>query len=265
MPQIDVKTRDGIAVCTLSPPDGFMTETTVAELDAFAAGLEADGGVRVAILTGGRAGEFIRHYSVRDLEAMSRELRGRSLSFGPERLVKERPIDLLFRRLAGLPQPVIAALNGTAMGGGFELALACDLRLAQDGPYDLGLPESNIGLLPGAGGTQRLARLIGTARALELVLRGRTVRPREALALGMVHEVTDGPVLDRALALAAELAAKPPLALAHIKRLIRREAETPLDDALALERTLFLDLLLSDDALARMAAMNRGERDIRER
>ena len=105
---------------------------------------------------------------------------------------------------------------------------------------------------------------MGQARALEMVTRGRTVPPREALSLGMVHEVTNGPVLPHVLALAQEYAAIAPLTFAHIKRLIRQEAEKPLEDGLTMERTLFLDLLVSDDASKLMKRMNDGASDIRE-
>src|SRR6185295_15581852 len=120
------------------------------------------------------------------------------------------------------------------------------------------------GILPGAGGTQRLARLVGAARAAELILRGRTVSPEQAAALGLVHECVAAPALDRALALAEELAGKSPRAFAHIKRLVRDAAALPLEDGLALERTLFLDLLVSDAAQPLLAQTAAGARDIRD-
>ena len=265
MPQLEVRHEKGLALCTFAnPPEGYMNGRTVKELTALIAELAADDGVRAVVFTGGLDGVFIRHYSVVELEALSRSLREKGSRFRLDRPVPERPIDRVFDTLECMPKPVIAAINGTAMGGGFEFALSCDIRLVEEGAYDLGLPEANIGLLPGAGGTQRLARLVGPARALELIMRGRTVAPAEALALGMVHEVCPAPVLDRAMALGRELAAKPRPAVAHIKRLLRREAHGPLGAGLEAERTLFLDCLISDEALERMAEMNRGARDIRE-
>ncbi len=145
------------------------------------------------------------------------------------------------------------------MGGGFELALACDIRLAEAGDHWLGLPEVLIGLLPGAGGTQRLPRLIGEAAALDFILRGRTVRPKEAARMGLVSECVEGPVMDRARALAAELSRAPALALAHVKRLMRGGGA-----GLAAERTLFCDLMVSDEAVALMGRMNAGSGDIRD-
>lgn len=164
--------------------------------------------------------------------------------------------------LAAIPKPTVAAVTGYALGGGLELALTADRRIAGDN-VKVGLPEITLGIIPGAGGTQRLARLIGTARALEMSLRGRTVSPDEAARIGMVHEVVDGPALDRALVIARECARKSPLAVKHIKRLVRGADTVRLDDGLALERTLFLDLLVSDRAVELMTRMVEGNQDIR--
>ena len=266
MGEVDLQREGAVAVCTIRPADGFMTIDTVVELDRLAAELEADDSVRALLFAGGDDGVFVRHYSVTELAGLSDALRARGRTFSADRLAPERDIVRLFGRLETMAKPVVVANAGHAMGGGFEFCLACDIRIAERGPYSLGLPEIGIGLLPGAGGTQRLARLVGPARALELCLRGRTVTPDEALALGMVHEVADRPVLRRALDVAAELSAKPQPALGHIKRLIRAAAAgAPPAEGLALERTLFLDTLVSDEAAERMARLNRGEVDIRMR
>ena len=267
MGQIIIERRGAVAIVTLTnPPEGYMDSATVAELDAATLELEGDSAVRAVVITGGLPGVFVRHYSVHELGALSVQLRAQDLKVDPSSTIPERALDQVFHRIETMNKPVIAAVNGTAMGGGFELTLACDIRIAEDGPYSLGLPEVNIGILPGAGGTQKLSRLVGVARALEMTLRGRTVSPQEALRLGIVHEVSPaGEVLARALAIAEELAHKAPLAIAHIKRLVRSSIETPLSQGLALERTLFLDLLVSDDALRLMTEMNESRRDIRDR
>ncbi|MDA1099269.1 MAG: enoyl-CoA hydratase/isomerase family protein [Proteobacteria bacterium] len=265
MSEVAVRREGAVAIVTITLPDQFMTDTTVSELDAVTTELDRDESCRAMVFTGGEEGVFIRHFSVRALEAMSHALRQRGKTFSDRKLLeKDREIDLLFRRLASTPKITIAAINGYAMGGGFEFCLSCDLRIAQDGDHTLGLPELKVGILPGGGGTQKLARLVGQARALEMVLRGRTVPPREALQLGMVHEVTDGPVLPRALELAREYAAMAPLAFGHIKRLLRTELEKPLEEGLTMERTLFLDCLVSDDAHKLMKRMNDSDLDIRE-
>ena len=170
--------------------------------------IERDAAIRVVVLTGASSDVFVRHYDVRELEQRGRALAKRGLKFSLDRPVPETRLHACCRRIEQSAKPFIAAINGTAMGGGFELALSCDLRLVQDGPFSLGLPEVNIGLLPGGGGTQRLTRLVGPGRALELMLLGRTFSPRDAVAMGLASECVDGPVLPRALDLAAELAGK---------------------------------------------------------
>ncbi|GAB5471536.1 MAG: enoyl-CoA hydratase [Rhodospirillales bacterium] len=263
--RIDVERIEDIVVWRfVNPPEGYMDDATEARLAEVLEDFESDPNARVAVLTGGQEDVFIRHYDVRILETRSRAMAERGLAFSTERPVPEPLLHRCMRRIEVSAKPYICALNGTAMGGGFELALACDLRLVQDGFFDLGLPEVNIGLMPGAGGTQRLPRLIGGAKALEMTLLGRTLSPREALACGLVIACTEGPVLPRALELARELAGKSPKALAHIKRSVRGALDLPPEQGLAEERTLFCDLMVDPEGLARMAAMNERNLDIRD-
>lgn len=264
MNQVSVEREGPLAIITITLPEGFMTGDTVAELNVVTGDLAADDGCRALIFTGGQDDVFIRHFDVKILEAMSDDLRAKGQSFSPDNLLtRERDIDILFRRLETMGKITIAAINGYAMGGGFEFCLACDVRIAQAGGYHLGQPEVDIGILPGGGGTQRLTRIVGRARAMDLVLNGRTVPPEEAAALGMIQEVTNGPVLDRARELGRQYAAKSPLAIAHIKQLIAVALEEPAQHGFAMERTLFLDLAVSDEANRLMKEMNAGNRDIR--
>jgi enoyl-CoA hydratase len=155
---------------------------------------------------------------------------------------------------------VIAAINGVAMGGGCELALACDFRIMAEG-YRIGLPEARIGILPGAGGTQRMTRLIGTARALELMLLGDTVDAATAARIGLVQRAVEQAQLrTTALELAEELARRPRLSLALIKQCVLRGAEMPLLDALRFEQDAFWQTMRSDDASRLMRAYLGGER-----
>lgn len=260
---VDVTIAGGIAVIRFAnPPEGFMDEGTEAGLTAALDRVEGDEDVRAVILTGAQDGVFIRHYDVRILEARSRKMAARGLSFSTDRPVPEPSLHRNMRRIEDSAKPYIAAINGTAMGGGYELALACDIRLAQAGDYPIGLPEVNLGILPGAGGTQRLPMLVGQARALEYCLTGRTFLPHEAASAGLVNACVDGPVLEHALTMARGMAAKPPRALAHIKRLIR--GATPDPNRMADERTLFCDLMVQEDAIEIMARMNGTGRDIRD-
>jgi enoyl-CoA hydratase/carnithine racemase len=150
-----------------------------------------------------------------------------------------------FRRMAAAEQVFVAHLNGHALGGGLEIALACDVRLAAPGNYKLGTPEVTLGLLPGNGGTQRLTRLLGPSRAMDLLLTGRTFSPDEALAWGLVAELVDA---DGARAYAERLAVGPQLAIAAIKRCVHEGSERSLADGLALEAELVEQLFRSKDA-----------------
>jgi enoyl-CoA hydratase/carnithine racemase len=150
-----------------------------------------------------------------------------------------------FRRMAAAEQVFIAHLNGHALGGGLEIALACDIRLAAPGSYRLGTPEVTLGLLPGNGGTQRLARLLGPSRAMELLLTGRTFSPDDALAWGLVAALVDA---DGAREYAERLAAGPRLAIAAIKRCVHEGSQLALEEGLALEASLVEELFRSRDA-----------------
>ena len=149
----------------------------------------------------------------------------------------------------------VAAIAGHALGGGYEIALACDIRIAAEGRYRIGLPEVTLGLLPGTGGTQRLPRLIGRGRALELMTTGRTVAPAEAERIGMVDRLVPAATFDQAVAeLAAGLAAGAPLAVAAITRVVNDGLERSLEDALERELQELAALFASEDAREGMTA-----------
>jgi enoyl-CoA hydratase/carnithine racemase len=156
-----------------------------------------------------------------------------------------------FRRMAAAEQVFIAYIAGHALGGGLEIALACDLRYASEGRYKLGTPEVTLGLLPGNGGTQRLTRLIGASRALDLLLTGRTFGPEEAQQWGLVAELCDEDGLRER---AERLAAGPALAVAAIKRCVHEGGQLPLEEGLALEAELMESLFRSKDATEGLTA-----------
>jgi len=165
-----------------------------------------------------------------------------------------RATGAVYERVAGLPQPTVAAIAGHCLGGGLELALACDFRVA-DASASFGLPEVRIGILPSSGGTHRLVRLLGTARAKELVLLRGRLAAHEALAVGLVTEVTAaGESLPRALELARELAALPALAAAVAKQAIDAMAEASRDAGLLVERLGYGMLANTPDARDAAAA-----------
>jgi enoyl-CoA hydratase/carnithine racemase len=165
----------------------------------------------------------------------------------------------VYERVAALPQPTIAAIAGYCLGGGLELALACDFRVA-DATASFGFPEVGIGILPSSGGTHRLARLVGTARAKELVLLRERFGAEEARALGLVTDTVDeGGALERALELADRIGALPPLAVAVAKQAIDAMPESSREAGLALERLAYGLLAQTDDA--REAAAAFAEKD----
>ncbi|MCU4186505.1 enoyl-CoA hydratase/isomerase family protein [Acidiferrimicrobium sp. IK] len=226
---------DGVAVITLDRPKAnALSVELLAQLEAAADGLAADlpGAV---VVTGGpkifAAGADIAGFGGPD-----------------EAAVYARQFRAAFDKLAALPRAVIAAVAGYALGGGCELALACDLRIASE-KARFGQPEIQLGLIPGAGGTQRLSRLVGAGRAKELILTGRHVDAAEAHAIGLVERVVPaGEELDAAVALAAELAAGPLVAAGYAKRAVDAGLDGPLAAGLDLEQELFVEVFRTEDA-----------------
>ena len=258
-----LKTDGAIAMLRFANPDqGFMDEAMEADLVAAIDRVEGDSAIRACILIGADPGVFIRHYDVSVLARRADKMAARGLTFSTDRPVPEGGIHQAMHAMETGTTAYIAALNGTAMGGGFELALACDVRLVADGPFQFGLPEINLGILPGAGGTQRLPRLIGQAQALRLTLMGDVLDPAGLHATGLTLGLIRGDIEAEARTVARKLAAKPPQALAHIKRLVRQAHGPNPDAAFADERTLFCDLMVSDAARNLMTDMAAGNRII---
>jgi enoyl-CoA hydratase/carnithine racemase len=152
-------------------------------------------------------------------------------------------------RFESTPKVVVAAINGHCLGGGLEMALCCDFRVAAEGSYRIGLPEVTLGLLPGTGGTQRLPRLIGRQKALDFMLTGRSVTPQDALAAGIVDEVVPAAeLLDKALDRARAYATGPTFAIGRIKQAVVQGFGMRLDEGQKLERQLLIELFKSEDA-----------------
>lgn len=254
MKHFTVEQHEQVQVWTISnPPMNYMTGPMCGELLDLIGRAESDTITRAIILTGGVEGKFITHYSVDELAAMAAD----PIECG--RVFPELEIGFhrMLNRLMMLPQAVIAAVNGDCMGGGYETALACDLRLAADGPFQIGLPEATLGILPGGGGTQRLPRLIGRGRALEVMLFGNVYHPREAERLGMVNRVLAPEALMAfAMSWARTLARRPPRAIAAIKRAVYLGLDRELDAGLYIERSEMRDVMTSEDARTFMNAYN---------
>ncbi len=260
-----VEKQDAIWIARFSnPPSSYMDHLTAEALSAMLDDVESDDRVRAVIFTGSEEHVFIRHYDVAVLLERSQGMAERGLSFSLDRLIPASSLHHCMSRMESMATVFIAAINGTAMGGGFEMVLACDLRLVKQGDYDLGLPEINLGLLAGAGGTQRLPRLIGQSKAMEMELLGKTISPTEAVQFGIAMECVEGDVVARAMEIAHKLASKDPRASAHIKQLIKGSAQWSLEDGLAKERTLFCDLMVSPNSLQAMKDFVENDGDIRD-
>lgn len=257
MSQITAERIDeSISVIRLvNPPEGFLTPRM---LPALATTLEVaahDPTVRVIVLTGGIARVFIQHYW--DPEDLAAEGKRVPTAF-PNRLRE------LCEQIQNCDKPVIAAINGTCLGGGLEVALACDFRIAQAGTYSIGTTEIHLGVLPGGHGMSRLVSLVGAARAFELIALGMTFTPEAAAARGLVSFVSSH-ALEASIVLARRLAGHPSRALAHLKTLVNRASVIAQTGAEAQEaEALCLELWASREATTRMSAFNRGEFDIRD-
>jgi enoyl-CoA hydratase len=242
-------TREGsTAVMTYAnPPYGTMTAAGSQEmLEAFRP-LSADPAVRCVVITGGVPAIFIRHYDVGELSTASDATVDAEPLAPPTGARPRQGFLALVDEIFEAPKPVIAAINGLCMGGGFELSLACDLRIASPTVGAIGLPETRVGIFPGGGGTQRLPRVVGEAKALEIILRGLTFTGAEAHAIGMVHELASDP-LSRALEIAAEFEGKGAEGVAYAKRLTRAALDRPIWEGLADERHSFAQVMRTASA-----------------
>jgi enoyl-CoA hydratase/carnithine racemase len=227
---------DSVAVVRINRPEvkNALNRDVREQLAQTFRAVAADDNIRAIVLTGGEqcfvAGADIREFAEAGAVEMYR-----------------RHTEYLWAAIAGCPKPVIAAVNGFALGGGCELAMHCDIIVAGQSAR-FGQPEVKLGLMPGAGGTQRLIRAVGKFQAMRIALTGCLVSAPEALAMGMISEmVEDQRTLPRALEMAAEIAALSPLAVAQIKEVMLLGADLPLESALALERKAFQLLFDSKD------------------
>ena len=235
---------DGVALVTIERPDvlNALNFDLLDELADALAALDADPGCRAIVLTGSGTRAFAAGADIRELAVQT------PISL----LVEDR--FAVWERIAATRKPVVAAVRGFALGGGCELAMSCDLIVAGD-DAQFGQPEINLGVMPGAGGTQRLTRAIGRARAMDLVLTGRTIGARDAEAMGLVSRVVPAEeTLSSALDLARTIATKPPVAVLAAKEAVRLADELPLAAGLRHERRAFFALFASDDQEEGMSA-----------
>ncbi|MEV0743500.1 enoyl-CoA hydratase-related protein [Streptomyces sp. NPDC050549] len=251
MPRIRLDTEGPVVTLRLdNPPMNAFDSAQREELSARVRELADSPAVRAVVLYGGER-LFAAGADVKALAAM-----------GPEEIRGwNRALQRTFDEVSRLPMPVIAAVTGYALGGGMELALAADYRVAAEDAV-FAQPEVQLGTMPGSGGTQRLSRLIGPARAKNLLMTGRRVKAEEALRLGLVDEVApSGEALEAALNYARQLSEGPPAALEAIKEAVDHGTDASMAAGLALERSLFTEVFGTEDAAKGLRAfLSRGKR-----
>jgi enoyl-CoA hydratase len=241
---VDLTYRDRTAILTLSRPDALnalnfgMIKRISKALDAVA---RSD--ARALVITGAGERAFCAGADITELTGRTLLAQKAGAEFGQR----------VFSKLDTLPIPSIAAISGFALGGGCELALSCSFRLATP-PACFGLPEVKLGLIPGYGGTQRLPRLVGESRALEIILTGRMVSAEEALAIGLVNRLVEGDLLEAAVAFAVELGGFSLVASGLAREAVRRSMDCPLHEGLQTEADLSTLAYQTADADEGMAA-----------
>jgi enoyl-CoA hydratase/carnithine racemase len=240
---VQTRTDDHVGVCRLNRPDArnALSPELMEELASGVEGFDADPEIRCIVI----AGSDEAFASGADIGALRERTFEESL---------RHPSAAFWRRLAACKTPLVAAVSGFALGGGCELALVCDLIVASEAA-ELGQPEINLGIIPGGGGTQRLARVIGKQRAMELVLTGRRIDAAEAERLGLVNEVAaQGEWLERAMELAHRVARRPPIAARLAKQAVLSAEETSLAAGLEHERRLYELAMATEDRIEGMEA-----------
>ncbi len=242
MPLIDYRVQDGVAIIELNnPPANAYTLESLKQFDAAIVAARFDPSVHVLVLRGAGDKFFSAGADIHMLSSESTEFRNHFALFGHETL----------SRLENTPKLVIAAINGHCVGGGLEIAMACDMRIARKNAGRTGLAEVNLGVIPGMGGTQRLPRLVGKARAIDLAATGRMIAFEEALEFGLINDIFEGDgFFEQVLDYARQFVApnKPSKAVGLIKRAIQTGLEGSQSEGLAFERELLAQAFASADA-----------------
>jgi enoyl-CoA hydratase len=243
---VKTENRDGVLVITIDRPKvlNALNAQTVAELDAAFTAARSDDSVRAVILTGGGEKAFVAGADIGELAKMT-PVTGKAVAENGQQV---------FLRIERFPKPVIAAINGFALGGGCELALACHIRIASE-KAQLGLPEVTLGIIPGYGGTQRMARLLGKGKAVELIATGDRIGAAEAERIGLVNKVVPADqLMTAAEEMARTIVKRGPLAVRAAIEAVMIGSEMPLEAGLSFEATLFGLLASTEDMKEGMGA-----------
>ena len=238
MENVLIEKKGKIGIVTVNRPQQMnsMNSLTRSELAEAFNFLESDKDIAVILLTGSEGKAFIAGADIKE--------------FLNQTLETEKQLEedwIITTIISNLKKPVIAVIDGFCLGGGLELAMSCDLRIASD-RSKLGQPEINIGIIPGAGGTQRLTRLIGEGRAMEMILTGRMITAEEAFSYGIINFVYDSDdLMDEAIQIANTIGEKSKYAVERAKKSVKAVSEMNLKDGLKLEREMFIECLNSED------------------
>ena len=259
-----IEDNGNYVICYLSnPPTHTLTSSGVNEIHAFLDQIEKRDDLRVLAFTGDGENVFIKHYEVGELaNTAERNLETKKDKQDPKEL---HAFHTMLLRLRDLDAIVVAGINGNTAGGGCEFSLGCDLRIMSDGNFLIGLPETSVGILPGGGGTQRLSRLIGSSRALDLILHAQLVSPKEAFDLGIINKlVSEASFNQELISYCEDLSNRAPIALQQVKKIIHQGLEMTLEESLLVEQKAFDVTMNSKDAARAMRALLNTQENIED-
>ena len=254
-----IEDRGHYMICYLSnPPSHTLNSSGVEEIHKFLDIIEKKDDLRVLAFTGEGENVFIRHYEVGELaDSAEKNIESNNETRDPKEL---HAFHRMLLRLRELDAIVVAGINGNTAGGGCEFSLGCDLRVMSDGDFLIGLPETSVGILPGGGGTQRLSRLIGSSRALDLILHAKLLKPLEAYNLGIINKLlTEKKFKEELYEYCEDLVNRAPIALSQVKKIIHQGLEMTLEDSLLLEQKAFDVTMNSKDAARAMRSLLKAQ------
>jgi len=257
-----IEDRGHYMICYLSnPPSHTLNSSGVQEIHKFLDIIEKKDDLRVLAFTGEGENVFIRHYEVGELaDSAEKNIESSKETKDPKEL---HTFHRMLLRLRELDAIVVAGINGNTAGGGCEFSLGCDLRVMADGDFLIGLPETSVGILPGGGGTQRLSRLIGSSRALDLILHAKLLKPLEAHNLGIINKLlTEKNFKEELDQYCEDLVNRAPIALSQVKKIIHQGLEMSLEDSLLLEQKAFDVTMNSKDAARAMRTLLNAQENI---
>lgn len=251
-------------ICYLSnPPTHTLTSSGVSEIHSFLDLVEKRDDLRVLAFTGEGKGVFIKHYEVGELANTAEK--NLETKTDKQETRELHAFHTMLLRLRDLDPIVVAGINGNTAGGGCEFSLGCDLRIMSEGNFLIGLPETSVGILPGGGGTQRLSRLIGSSRALDLILHAKLLSPKEAYDLGIINQLVSEDTFNQELiSYCEDLSNRAPVALQQVKKIIHQGLEMSLEDSLLIEQKAFDVTMNSKDAARAMRALLNTQENIED-